>query len=181
MTCRFVGKQAERVLERRTKDGVAVAAAAGRAGQVDDERGACDSRKAAGQQAMRCLRNRVGAQRLGDARRLAVEHLACRLGGDVTWRQAGAAGGQDEARRRGKRAQRSRDLLAFVGNDPPLDLVTVSDEKLREEVAALVLRLPARDAVGDGEDGRLQTASLVFSTSCTSPITIALSIAFAMS
>ena len=54
-------------------------------------------------------------------------------------------------------------------------------EQLLEQRAARVLRLTAGDAVGDGEDGGLQTDSFVFSTSRTSATTIPLSIAFAMS
>ncbi len=42
-------------------------------------------------------------------------------------------------------------------------------------------RVPGDDAVRDGEHGRLHTGSFVFSTSATSPTTISLSIAFAMS
>ena len=64
----------------------------------------------------------------------------------------------------------------------PDDVVAVLGEETGEEVATSVLALAARDAVRDGEDGRLdQTASFVFSTRRTSLTTISGSIAFAMS
>ena len=63
--------------------GVAVAAAAGRAGEVDDERAADRAGGAAREQGVRRLVQRVGTQRLRDARRLALEHVARRLGRDV--------------------------------------------------------------------------------------------------
>ena len=72
-----------------------------------------------------------------------------------------------------------RDLVDVVGDDAPLDLVSVDGEQGREEVAALVLARARGDPVGDGQDGGLHC--FVFSTSLTSAITIALSIAFAMS
>jgi hypothetical protein len=54
-------------------------------------------------------------------------------------------------------------------------------EQLDEELAALVLALTRGDAVRDGDDGRSQIGSFVFSTRTTSAITISLSIALAMS
>jgi hypothetical protein len=54
-------------------------------------------------------------------------------------------------------------------------------QKLLEGVAAPVLRLAARHAVGDGENRGLQTGSFVFSRRRISVTTIPLSIAFAMS
>ena len=169
------------MVEGRAEDGVAVAAAAGRAGEVDDQRAAGDASDAAGQQAVRRLRDRVGAQRLRDSRRLAVERVARRLRRHVARREAGAAGREDDSRDGGELAERGGDLLSLVGDDAALDVVAVALQELGEQVAAPVLRLAARDAVGDGEDGGPQTGSFVFSTSVTSPITIALSIAFAMS
>ena len=52
--------------ERRAQDGEAVAAAARGAGEVDDERRPTDAGDAAGEQAVRRLRDRVGTQRLRD-------------------------------------------------------------------------------------------------------------------
>jgi len=169
------------VLERRAEDGVAVAAAAGRARQVDDERRPADPRETAAEQAVRGLRDRVGPQRLRDPRRLPVEDVAGRLGRDVARGEARAPGREDDAGGRREGAQRVGDPLPLVRDDAPLDLEAVGLQQLRERVAAPVLRLAARDAVRDGEDAGLQTASFVFSTSAISPITIALSIAFAMS
>jgi hypothetical protein len=62
-----------------------------------------------------------------------------------------------------------------------LDLEVLLLEQLDEQPAALVVARPGGNAVGDGDDGGLQTASFVFSTSVTSLTDIALSIAFAMS
>jgi hypothetical protein len=62
-----------------------------------------------------------------------------------------------------------------------LDLVTLRLEQLDEEGATRVLPLARRNAVGDRDDRRLQTASFVFSTSVTSETTMPLSIALAMS
>ena len=64
----LAGEQLQRVLERRPQHGEAVAAAAGRAGQVDDERLAADAGHPAREQGVRRLRDRVGADRLGDPR-----------------------------------------------------------------------------------------------------------------
>jgi len=75
--------------------------------------------------------------------------------------------------------KRGRDLVALVGNDAALDVVTVSAQQLLERVAAPVLRLAARHAVGDGQHRRFH--SFVFSTSVISLSTMPLSIAFAMS
>ena len=67
------------------------------------------------------------------------------------------------------------ELLRAEGYD--VERRIVADER----GAAHVLRLAARDAVGDGEHGGVQTSSFVFSTTRTSVTTICLSIAFAMS
>jgi hypothetical protein len=169
------------MLERGPQDGVAVAAAAGRAREVDDERAPGDPGGPAREQPVRRLRDRVGAEGLGDAGRLTVEHVAGRLRRDVAWGEPGAARREDQPRGRRELAQRFGDLLPLVRDDAPLDLVPVARQQLRQQVAAPVLGLAARDAVADRQDGSLQTVSFVFSTSETSPIVIALSIAFAMS
>ena len=124
---------------------------------------------------------RVGADRLRDPGRLAVDHRARRLGRDVPRRHAGAAGGEHERRGPGELDDRLGDLPRLVGNDPALDLVAVGGEQLREQVAARVLPRAGDDAVGDRQHGRLHASSFVFSTSVTSAMTISLSIAFAMS
>jgi hypothetical protein len=58
---------------------------------------------------------------------------------------------------------------------------SVGEEKLLEDAPAPVLGLAAGDAVGDGEDGGVQTSSFVFCSSVMSVIVMPLSIAFAMS
>jgi len=62
--------------------------------------------------------------------------------------------------------------------DAASDRVPVGAQELLEQVAARVLRLAARDPIGDGEHGGVH--DFVFSTSSTSNV-ICLSIAFAMS
>ena len=131
---------------------------------------------------MRCSRDRVRPQRLRDPRRLAVKHVARRLGRDIARREARAPGREDETRAGRELADSRGDLIPFVGDDAPLDVVPVGAEKLLERVAARVLPRPGDDTVLDGEHGRLQsTGSFVFSTSETSTIRMPLSTAFAMS
>src|SRR5204862_3943629 len=101
-----------------------------------------------------------------------------------------------------------RDLVALGGDDPSRHREPVGLQQLREEVGAAVLRLAARDAVGDREHRGVGNghgarplvlvvsalsskiwglapcqffSSFVFSTRRTSAIVIRLSIALAMS
>ncbi len=75
----------------------------------------------------------------------------------------------------------ARDGLDVVRHDAPLDLEPLVAEELVEDVTARVLANAGTHAVRDGQHGGLHAGSFVFSTSCTSSIVIALSIAFAMS
>ena len=134
-----------------------------------------------GQQAVRRLRDRVGADRLHDPRRLAVDDGERRLGSDVARGEPGAARREDDAHGGRELAQRGRDLVALVRYDAPLDVVPLAAQQLDEQIAAAVLARSVGDAVRDGQHRRLQTVSFVFSTSTTSAIRIPLSIAFAMS
>ena len=177
-----VREQLERVRERRLQHREPVAAPAGRAGEIDDERRTDDARRTAREQPVRRLRDRVRPQRLRDPRRLAVEHVARRLGRDVARREPRAAGREDERAPSRELADRRGDLIALVGNDPPLDVVAVGAQQLLERVAASVLARPGDDPVRDGQHRGLQaTGSFVFSTSTTSTMRIPLSTAFAMS
>ena len=164
--------------ERRSEDGVAVAAAAGRAGQVDDERAAEDAGGPAREKPVRRLCDRVRAERLGDPRRLALEHGARRLGCHVARRNPRPARCQNERRLSGKLLDRGCDLVRLVGDNAARDVVAVRLEQLCERVAARVRGLAPRHAVGHREHGRVHR--LIFSTSSTSNV-ICLSIAFAMS
>ena len=148
--------------ERRPEDGVAVAAAAGRAGQVDDERATEDAGGAAREEPVRRLRDRVRPERLGDPRRLALEHGARRLGRHVARREPRAAGRQHERRRR-RRAPRSRRRsrrprparrAARRRSRPP------RSSSARVSPLASV-RLPARHAVGHRQDGRVHLLRLL--------------------
>ena len=80
---------------------------------------------AAREQAVRRLRDRVGADRLRDPGGLALEHRACRLGCDVASGEPGPAGGEDERRLARKLHDRRRDLLSLVGYQAAIDFVTI--------------------------------------------------------
>ena len=79
-------------------------------------------------------------------------------------------------------AKRTSELIPLC-HPLPLSVVEVSLDVVADgvEITARVLARPVHDAVGDGEHGRLHCSTFVFSTSATSPTTISLSIAFAMS
>src|SRR3954451_18359703 len=147
---------AHHVRQERPQHGQPVAHAAGRAGQVDDERprgGACDT---AGQPRRGPLLRPVPPHRLREARRLALEHRAGRLRGETGGGQPGAAGGDDDGRPgRHPLAQPLRQCL---------DLITayvrsVDDEPQRaqalgERLAAAVGVDPGGGAVGGGDHHR---------------------------
>src|SRR5207245_2608472 len=133
------------------------------------------------EQAVRRLRDRVGPDRLRKPGRTPVEHLNGRLGCHVTWREPGAARRDDERRLVRELGDRIGDGVPLVWHDPTLDLVAVLGQQAGQDLAALVLAHAGGDAVRDGEHRRLHADSFVFSSSRTSPTTISLSIAFAMS
>ncbi len=66
------------------------------AGEVDDQRAARDPRHAAREDPHRRVLQRLGAHRLREAGRLALDHRPGRLRRHVVGRQAGAAGGEDQ-------------------------------------------------------------------------------------
>jgi hypothetical protein len=166
------------MVERRCEDHVAVATTARGSRQIDDERRADDACDAAREQAVRRLRDRVRAQRFRDTGGFALDDVARRLGRDVARRDPRASRRQDELRLGGERPERSRDLLALVRDRAPYDVEPVRLEQLLEQVAAPVVARSGDRRVGNRQDGRPQ---FVFSSSRTSPITISLSIALAMS
>jgi hypothetical protein len=178
---RFAGDQLERVRERRLDQLEPVAAAADRAGKVDDQRLPANARDASAEQTVRRLLDGVCAECLGDPRHRAVENRLGRLGGEVPRRDPRPAGRQNEPRRLRELANRGGDLRTLVRDDAVLDVVVVGLEQLDEERAALVFPLAGGNAVRDGDDCGLQTGSFVFSTSVTSEMDMSLSIAFAMS
>ena len=65
--------------------------------------------------------DRLGAHRLGDAGRLAVDHRARRLGRHVARREAGATRRQHEVRALAELDDRRGDLVVLVGNEPRRD------------------------------------------------------------
>ena len=128
---------------------------------------------------MRRLGERVGADGLGDPRRFALEHLQRRLGSHVARREARPPGRQHERGLLRELDDRVGDRVPVVGHDAPLDLVALGPEQAGEQVAALVLARPLRDAVRDRHDRGLH--SFTFSSSLTSPISIPESTPLAMS
>ena len=127
---------------------------------------------------MRGPGDRVGAESLGDPGRLALQHGARRLRRHVSRREPGPARREHELGSRGEILDRRGDLVRLVGDDPAFDVVAVRAQELLEQVAARIVRLPARDPVRHREDGGRH--SFTFSTSSTLKV-ICLSIAFAMS
>ena len=76
------------------------------------------------EQPVRRLRDRVGAQRLGDPGHASLEHRLRRLGRDVARRHARAARRQDDAARSGQSSRSAAAIcVALVGHDAALDLV----------------------------------------------------------
>src|SRR5215210_1995319 len=130
---------------------------------------------------MRRLLAGVGANRLRDTGRLAIEHRPRRLRGHVPRRDTRTAGREHERSLGGELRDGGRDLPRLVGHDATCDLVTVAAQELGEQVAAPVFPRAGYDAVRNGQHRGSQTGSFVFSTSATSAIVISLSIAFAMS
>ncbi len=113
--------------------------------------------------------------------RLALQHQTSRLGRDVAGSEPRAAGREHELRIRSEVGDRTGDRVALVRDEASEHLEAVGEQKLLEGVARHVVGLPARHAVGDGEDTGPHTSSFVFSTSVISVIVIPLSIALAMS
>ena len=128
---------------------------------------------------MRRLGDRVGPDRLRDARGRAVEHGRVASGVtsrgakpvppvvSTTWARAG------ELPQRPAIAPRSSGTIRRSTSYP------ASGKQRRQHLAARILAHAGGDAVRDGEDGRPHSAtSLVFSSSLTSSTTISLSMAF---
>ena len=130
---------------------------------------------------MRRLRDRVGPNRLCDARRRPVDHLGARLGRHVARAEPRAAGREHQRRVLGELDDRIGDRFTVVGNDAPLELIAFGGEQPGEEIAALIIALASCDAVGDGQNRGLQADAFVFSTSRTPVISSCLSTALAMS
>src|SRR5207247_7437159 len=85
------------VLQRRLDDRPGLADGAGRAREVDDQGAAADPGYAAGQDAERGVVAGLDTDRLRVPGRVPVNDVARGLGRHVVGRQAGAAGGEDEA------------------------------------------------------------------------------------
>ena len=155
--------------------------AAGRAGQVDDERRPADTGDPAREQAVRRLRDRVGADRLGDPRRRTIEHLHRRLRGDVARTEARSARGEHDLGVVRQGNDRVGDRVALVRHDPPLDLEPLDGRSSSRRSPLVSSRVPSETPSETVSTAALTPCSFVFSTSRTPSTTISLSIAFAMS
>ncbi len=139
------------------------------------------------------MRARLGTDGLGEARRLALDHVASGLGRHVVGGQAGAAGGEHEAHVLvGQAAQGGGDRLAVVGQDLAHGVEPRGLAALGQRGAGDVLSPAFCQRGGDGEhrrphDGRApasrRQSSLppVFSTSATGPTSTPRSMPLTMS
>lgn len=128
-------------------------------------------------------RDGIRANPFGQPGRLSVEHAPRGLGCDVPRSEARASCCQNEQRSSlVDEAPDSRgDLSGIIGDDDSSNVESLRTEELVEHIAARILPHACMDAVGHGQDRCVHTGSFVFSTSSTSPITMSLSTAFAMS
>ena len=163
---RVAGGELEPVAKRRADDGEPVAAAARRPREVDDERAPRSPRRRA-RAARAACGERVRADRLGDARRLAVDDR--RVASGVTSRGAKPVPPVVSTSRR----SRVRELLDRVGDERPrrrrrpgARRRSPRAQRALRVVSPLVSsRTPALHPVGDREHGGGHAGSFVFSTS----------------
>jgi hypothetical protein len=156
----LTGEQLQRMSERGLKDREAVPAAARRSGQVDDERPASNSGDPARQEAMRRLRDRVGADRLSDPGREPLQHRRRSLWSDVARAKPRAACRQDEPRLAGELLDRFGNCVTLVGDNSAHDVEALAAQQLVEQVAARVLAFAHVDAVGDRQHRSLHAGSV---------------------
>lgn len=182
MSALLAAEESDRVRKRLAYHREPVAAASGRAREVDDESRAPDPGNPSRKEAVGRPADGVRSDRLRDARHLAFEHRRRRLGRDVARRHARAPCREHELGLVRERFDRGSDLAPLVGDDTARNLVTLDAEQLLQNRPALVLPLAPCNAVRDREDSGLQScASFVFSSRRTSLTTIESSTALAMS
>src|SRR5262249_22002116 len=109
----LAAEQLEGVREHRAQHLVAVAAAAGGTGQVDDQGRTEEAGDPARQQGIGRLVQAFDPQRLRDAGRLALEHVLRRLRRDVARRKARTAGCEDDLAAARELAECRRDVRAL--------------------------------------------------------------------
>src|SRR3954447_18770343 len=146
---------ADDVGEQRPEHRQGVRHASRRAGQVDDQGAAGDPREAAREHRRRhALLGAVAAHRLGDARRLPLDHRAGGLGRDVGGGEPGATGGEDDVEAHvDRRAEHRLELGDVVRTHVrALDGEPELPEPRREGLAAAVLVDPRGGPVGGGDD-----------------------------
>jgi hypothetical protein len=143
----LAAEELHRVRKRRPQNLEPVAAAARRPWKVDHQRASAGARYAAGEEAVRRLRDRVGAKSLRNPRSNPFQNVTCRFGRHVTGSEPGASGREDDVGASGELADRRRDDSPLVRDDASLHLPAVGGEQLLEEVAAPILALAGRDAV----------------------------------
>src|SRR5690606_33912423 len=149
---RLAGQQPDGVVHQGIEDREAVAHPAGRTGEIDDQRPATVPGQPATQRRGGHLLPALRPDRLGDPRRLALQHRPGGLGGDVARSQAGPAGRDDQfcdtlIAPTGKVC---RDVQRFVGHHlQRRDAVAAAARPLRDQLSGGVLAGAGRHAIGD--------------------------------
>src|SRR3954454_19300534 len=157
--CSATLERFRRVAQRGLHHGPGLADRLGRSWEVDDERAPPHARYAAGEDAERGVRARLHADRLGEAGRLAVDHVERGLGRHVVVREPGPAGGEDESHLLvvGESLEGGRDCLAVVRHRVVDRLEAGLLAEAHERVAGLVVLAP-RPRARDREHRRSHAA-----------------------
>ena len=144
----------------------------GRAREVHDERRAAETRDPAGEERVRRPRERVGADRLGDAGRLAIDDGAVASG--VTSRGANPVPPVVNTSNECAASSTIASAIASRSSGTTRRTTSKPSSRRRSSSASPLAssRSPAMDAVGHGEHRRAHSGSFVFSTSRTSPISM---------
>src|SRR5690606_7561654 len=150
-------EQLDRMTEERLENGQSITNAARAPREIDDEGTAADPGNAAGQPCVRRSGGASGANRLGDARRLALEDRPRRLGRDVPRSETRSARRDDDVSdvAVGPGGESRADRRGIVGDHGAGGRhVTMRDRPLRNDIAAPVLARAPRDPVRYGENGQ---------------------------
>lgn len=122
--------------------------------KIEDQRSSYRATDRAAERSERGVAKAVGAHQLRQPFNETVADQACRLGRDVAWSQAGAAGGDDQVAGDGVLAKRAGDPVYLVGNDLRGWLSDAGlDQKLSYSRPGQIDLLAARTAIADGEHG----------------------------
>ncbi len=161
---------------------IPVPATARRAGQVHDKSVYPEALRLRAKAGVRCPRDRVRSDRLGETGRLAVDDGARGFRSHVARSEPRSSRCHYEQRSCVRQLHDGRgNQVCVIRHDAAHDVELVVAEKLLQRVAARIVAYPCMNTVGDSENSRPHAGSFVFSTRRTSSMTIALSTAFAMS